>query len=427
MNNQLNQLMLNLKSNNNTLIVDTSAQPQKKTRPANLGMILAAKAMHADTCHWKDYIPNIKQYNTIGFSVIYPLYVLNIAPFLKRHNIPPKKINRKYYDLIVGGKGGTNIAGALNNIATTFKGEAEGNYTDENGWKWMKELTSPPVIYGNKAIIELTRGCKYKCRFCEYAHVTGGPYREKPLNLLKKQLYFCKGKQISIRTANIAGYSQLFELVQLVKQLNVYVPWGDIAIKDAHNILPLISTMRIKNPKIGVESFDENTRKTIGKHFSDDMLRNTINELMKQCSIIHIFLIYGMPNDNYSKWFEWVYTLANMRKQFKHPIRINFNITNFNPTPGTPMQNDPWVNFQNKKYFLKEWINTCKNAGFYKQTWNVKPGNDFGYHGRNEGNYKLIMMLRTAGPILTDKIINTFPNGVERSIRGNKAWRFVNN
>jgi len=101
--------------------------------------------------------------------------------------LPAAKKNRAI-KTIVGGAGiGDN--GILNNIIDeTFVGEYDEN---ENA----HEITSRPYIKGNKAVIELTRGCRHRCHFCEY--IWSKPSnRQKPISLVREQIDYVIDKGI---------------------------------------------------------------------------------------------------------------------------------------------------------------------------------------------------------------------------------------
>ena len=419
-----------LPTSSRTLLVDTFPNTRVHKNPNNLiniGMEYAAKALDADVVHWKETI-DVSKYEVIGFNVSYLTYVLNIAPFLRRNNIEVFKTQRKSHQIIAGGPGAANINKALGEIVDhTFLGEIDGTFKDSKGFFRCKGLTSPAVLKGNGAVVEIARGCKHKCSFCEYGHILGGPYREKELALVKEQITTClkSTRSISLRTANLASYSNLEELASFCNQNKVSLRWGDIAILDAENIIPHLKSLKLYSPKIGIESFDQATRKNIGKPFDDDYLEETLREIFQHCSSIHIFLIYGLPGDNYDSWFTWAKRLAKLRNSFPHPIRIDFSITSFEPCPNTPLSAAQLIDFTKREEFLKTWIRVMKEEGFYKESWEIKPGNDFGRFGRKQLTYQLIQEIRTAGPRVGQKIAEALPWGIERSPTDKIAKMFL--
>ncbi len=413
-----------------TLLIDTLPPHLHKKNILNFGLDIVAREMDADVCHWRDTIEDIEQYDTIGFSVIYVMYVLNIVPFLRRHNISPWKNDRERPRIIFGGQGVSNMNSIMNPLGDTFKGEINGEI-DKKGWHWESELTTDPLIGRDRSVVEISRGCRYRCRFCEYSHVTGGAYREKDISLIKDQLTECVRygtKRVTLRTANLAGHRDLDELLEHCVKYKIYQGWTDVSLLNAYRIEKWLKPLNITAPKIGVESFDAETRIqvcTSGKQFSDLYLEDVIRMLMKNCNLIHLYLIYGLPGDDYTKWYEWVRKLSKMRDEFSHNIRIDFSITNFNPCPRTPMRDAYTVDFMRKEKFLKEWIAVMKETGFYKKTATMGRGSDYGRHGRKELTYRLLMTLRHGESDLTHKIVDALPYGIGRSVSDKHATQFL--
>ncbi len=374
-------------SRRTTLIVNTLPPHLHKKSVSNFGLDIVAREMNADVCWWRDTVPHIEQYHTIGFSVIYVMYVLNIAPFLKRHSIEPWRDRRDKPRIVFGGQGVSNLDGIMDPLGDTFKGEIEGDLT-KDGWLWASTLKSEPEIGKDRSVVEISRGCKYRCKFCEYGHVTGGPYREKAIGLIKDQL--TEGvtygtKRITLRTANLAGHTDLDELLEHCLKYKIYQGWTDISLKDAGRIMKWLKPLNITAPKIGVESFDEATRMNVcgsAKSFTDDYLEEVIAKLMENCNLIHLYLIYGLPGDNYKRWYEWVKKLSKMRDSYSHNIRVDFSITNFNSCCGTPLSDASLLDFNHKREFVVQWITAMKEVGFYKAHATMGRGSDYGRHGR---------------------------------------------
>ena len=417
------------------LIVDTIPKNARNQGSINLGFEIVKNNLNADSCFWWEKIGDIKNYKTIAFNIFYSTHLLNIGPFLKNNNIEPiKNLRNKNPYLIAGGQG-LNQNKILSKIVDKeFFGEID---FEEN----KKSIITKPIIKKRKALIELTRGCKYKCKFCEYGNFTGGKYREKKIDLIFQQIYELKKnriRDINFLSANFAGYSQIDKLINFCIKNNIRILNADSCLMDIEKILPY-SKYLPRSVKLGIESFDEITRNNINKKISDDKLYNIILNLCKNFSYLHFYLIYGLPGDNFNKWVEWLQLIKEIRQKFSKSnidlfgnkydihsklLRCEFNITNFEPCFNTPFENEKQVDFKEKDIFLNKWVNALKING-YTGNKKITYINGKGRLGRKELTYKMLMILKNGGPELTDKILFSLPNGIGRSIKDDQALKFL--
>lgn len=406
------------------LVVDTIPKNARNQGTVNLGLEVVAAEMGADRCHWWETVENIGDYDIIAFNVFYPTHLLNIYPFLKRNGIEPHADRRIKPVLWAGGQGvGTN--GILNDIVDyVFPGEFDGTMQDADG-NWRRPvIDTKPIVKNRKAAIELTRGCKYRCAFCEYSWVHGGKYREKDFELVKAQVEDCLAqdvRSINFMSANFGGYSHATQLLDYCDAKGVNVLNADACLRDLPKMLGHLPNRYIK---LGLESFDEATRASIGKKLTDEKLDELIDTLMAKCSGIHFYLIYGLPGDDYQRWFYWQERIANKRKAYTdRSIRVEFSITNLEPCKGTPLEGRPQVDFESKHEFLRQWGQNLIDFGFHQGThvWYPNCGGRF---GRKPASYRLLMALKTMGPEAAARMIQHYPNGVGRSISDKVAERF---
>src|SRR5690606_19638616 len=95
-------------------------------------------------------------------------------------------------------------------------------------------INSEPVIYNKNAMIELTRGCKYRCKFCQYGW-TNGKYREKDIELVKQQILYIKNKgikNINLLSCNLGGYSKINEILDFCIKEKIRLMNTDMRINE---------------------------------------------------------------------------------------------------------------------------------------------------------------------------------------------------
>jgi hypothetical protein len=101
---------------------------------------------------------------------------------------------------------------------------------------------------------------------------------------------------------------------------------------------------------------------------------------------------------------------------------LEFNITNFEPCVGTPLENAPHVDFEAKHKFLRKWADMLVRLVYHRDD-EIWYHNCWGRFGRREGPYRLLMALKTWGPEGAMRLLR-FPRGVGRTIKEHIALKF---
>ena len=230
------------------LIVDTTPRGMRGATSINVGYEIVSEMSGAEKVKWFQIIDG--EYDKVLFNVIYPPNIINAGRFIRDNKLREKNIPMEF-----GGQG-IGINGIASGLGKEFYGEYD-LATNKN------EITSRAFLGPNRGIIELTRGCRYKCKFCEYSNVFSSycenRYREKPLDLVKEQIKEMKSagkKLINFMSANFAGYSELDKLMGFCIDSGMTVASNDSCFRDIPKILQYRNYMP-SSIKIGIESFDE--------------------------------------------------------------------------------------------------------------------------------------------------------------------------
>lgn len=400
-----------------------------------------------DLYKFGETIKDINQYDIIGFSIFYFTQMLNLVPFLKTNNIEPLRKNRNRKPLIVaGGQGIQNPKPIKDFIDVFMMGNGEGvveyvldNYDNIDKLKENEYLLIPdikeefkfahkniidsnPVIFGKNCMIELTRGCKHRCKFCQYGW-TNGKYREKDIELVKQQILEVKDKgikNINLLSCNLGGYSKIIELLDFCIDNKIRLMNTDMRI-DAYTdeVAKRLDKLKVRTLKVGVESFNEEVRKDINKKFTKEQLDGFIDRALENnVSNLHFYLIYGLPTEkDYTKWFEYMEYISEKRKNIDRNIRIEFSITNFEPSIYTPYEHENFVDFNIKHKFLREFLQIQEDCGYIKQKANTKDyKNTHGRLGRKERSYNIGMWLLHGDESIGKCLLQLDIKGIGRSV-----------
>ena len=438
-------------------LVQLTPKDMKNQGSVNLGLeivkdiISKTEGWQVDLYKFGDTIEDVNSYEIIGFSIFYFTQMLNVVPFLRQHGIEVYSKDRKKSPLIMAGGQGIQNPEPLKKIVDLFcMGNGETvmeflleNYQDIDKLCENKHLYIPykkdtyefynhpvvisePVIYNKNAMIELTRGCKYRCKFCQYGW-SNGKYREKDIELVKKQILDVKArgiKNINFLSVNIGGYSKIIELFDFCIDNGVRLLNTDMRINEYNDELAKrLDMLKVRTLKVGVESFNECVRRDINKPISKEEFDAFIDRaLNNNISNLHFYLIYGLPTEvDYTPWFDYVRYLMDKRKTIERNIRYEFSATNFEPAIHTAYKNENTIDFKKKHEFFREFLKVQEETEYIKQKAETKDyGNSRGRVGRKERNYNIGMWLlhgdETVGDVLNELKINGVGNGISKNL-----------
>lgn len=417
----------------------------------NLGLeiisgIIKKQGWQLDTYKFGDKIQDINSYDIIGFSLFYFTQMLNLVPFLKDNNIEPLSNKRNNQPLLLAGGQGIQNPKPINKFIDVFcMGDGEGvleyileNYKDmetlskhkalyipniNNSFTFnsIKDIDSKPIIYGKNSMIELTRGCKNRCKFCQYGW-TNGKYREKNIELVKQQILEVKNKgikNINLLSCNLGGYSKINEILSFCIDEKVRLMNTDMRVDEySEEIAEKLDLLKVRTLKVGIESFSDQTRNSINKNVSKNQLDTFIDRALKHnISNLHFYLIYGLPEDDYKEWFNYMECIKSRIKSVDRNIRIEFSITNFEPAIYTPFEKSPFINFRDKHKFMREYLLKQEELGYIKQPAQTKDyKNSHGRLGRKERSYNIGMWLLHGDETVGDVLYELNIKGIGRSI-----------
>ena len=435
----------------NFALVQLVPKDMRSQESINLGLEIIKHKV--ESCGWNVDLYKFGEkidkdkYDIIGFNLFYVTQMLNLVPFLKQNNIEvfsekrgkplliaggqgvqnPKPIN-KIIDIFTIGDGEENILNIIKNFENdslknllNFDGIYYPKYNNQITFGRVNEIKSDPVIFKKRAMIELNRGCKYRCKFCQYGW-TGGKHREKSIELVKQQVndILDQGvKNINFLSCNIGGYSKIKELLSYCILKNVRLLNTDVRIDEyTEDVAAMLNILKVRTLKVGLESFSEKTRFECGKKITDKQFKKFIETAINNnISNFHFYLIYGLPSEeDYEKWFYYIESVKNRIKNVERNIRLEYSIMNFEPSIFTPYEHEPLIDFVEKHKFLNKYLQLLEKIGNIQDASTKWYKNMHGRLGRKEEPYKITMWLLHGDESINDVLYDLDIKGVGRSI-----------
>ncbi len=225
--------------------------------------------------------------------------------------------------------------------------------------------------------------CEKKCHYCSFCSFPLLSYKEKYLNALVKEIKH-HYKNETLNTLYIGGGTpSLLNNNEIEKILNCfnYNSNCEITIEANPNSLSLNKIIEYKNLginriSIGVQSFDDNILKSIGRLHTKKDIYNVIEWLNKaDFENYNIDLIYGLPNQSIINWEKTLdeAIMINPKHISTYGLKIEegtyFNKNKPNNLPDENMQAEMYAILINKlkNYVHYEFSNFAQSEKYYSK------------------------------------------------------------
>jgi radical SAM superfamily enzyme YgiQ (UPF0313 family) len=187
--------------------------------------------------------------------------------------------------------------------------------------------------------IEIARGCKYKCPFCQMTHLK--KYREVSKEAVMRAIDNSQYKRAALFAPNGVGhsdYKQIMDYAESKKSINIA---SDVRYNELE---------KYRNPntaRMGIEGISARLRKLNKKPLSSAKFKTLIERRMAQCQelgykpSLHTYFILDLPTESQNDWNEFIDFIwsCNDIKGIEDFTWI-FTANVFMPCPHTPYEDE---------------------------------------------------------------------------------------
>lgn len=220
---------------------------------------------------------------------------------------------------------------SLENIATSGKTIKLKN----DSFECKKIKMETKSVGKNEAdIMEISRGCKHKCLFCQYSWLK--PYKEHSFGDIQKELESKTTKRIRMTCADLFQHSEYNKILDETRRRGIYIANQDAAL---NSIKHLTKENIEKSQRFGIDGMSERLRLMVNKNITNDFL---IECLVKYRSLgvgrCLGYNIFGYPTESKGDFEDWIKTLNRVIDNIEPPFTFVISWNAFMPMPLTPLQ-----------------------------------------------------------------------------------------
>jgi len=190
------------------------------------------------------------------------------------------------------------------------------------------------------ARIELARGCRFKCAFCQLGNIK--PYREQPIEVVEYLLKQAPTRNVGLFAPDRTGYSGFDRLEETCRRL------GKINTAEDTRLDMLLKKTKISKVKFGIEGFSERSRKRFKKLASNEQILQGFNHIFnvlrtpkgKPITYATVYMIGDLPGETYDDWQDFWDLLRRIDNLCKSTFMIYFTLNSFAAKSFTPMERE---------------------------------------------------------------------------------------
>ncbi|MCK4595059.1 B12-binding domain-containing radical SAM protein [bacterium] len=210
------------------------------------------------------------------------------------------------------------------------------------------ETIHPAGHFGETALVELGRGCPWRCRFCAASWAAGGFRPSEPAALrgqISEKMEHFYVERVGLVGTAVAEGDDFCELLVWLKEQGLRATASslraDLLTEETAGLLVELGQRTLT---LSAETGSEELRNSLGKGLSDENLLAAAKAVERAgARYLKLYFMYGLPGETDADLKAVGYLVSEIKKRLRR-TRLTVSASPFVPKPHTPLADVPLLN-----------------------------------------------------------------------------------